>query len=106
VTVQGFRQGRPGDVNAPLWQVNAMTEVDIPFLRISQRLLCGKVVFKRNLHSGSTTTLELKDPAAFKPEPKKKEGGVRDFRVEAERDLQARYAEQAAGRQREIKRGK
>jgi prophage tail gpP-like protein len=109
VTVQGFRQGRPGDVGAALWQVNAMTEVDIPFLRISQRLLCGKVVFKRDLSSGSTTTLELKDPAAFKPEPKKrkdKSGTAKDFNIEEGKSLQYWKDEQAAARQREIRRGK
>jgi prophage tail gpP-like protein len=106
VTVQGFRQGQPGDVRAPLWQINALTEVDIPFLRISQRLLCGKVTFRRDIGPGSTTTLELKDPSAFRPEPKKKEGGARDFNIEMEKGLQARQTEQAEGRQSEIKKGK
>ena len=106
VTVQGFRQGQPGDVSAPLWQLNAMTEADIPFLGISQRLLCAKVVFRRDVNSGSTTTLELKDPAAFTPEPKKKAGGVKNFEIEAEKDLQERKAEEAAARQGKIKKGK
>jgi prophage tail gpP-like protein len=114
VTVQGFRQGPPGDASAPLWQVNAMTDVDIPFLRIQQRLVSGKVTFKRDASSGSTTTLELKDPAAYKPEPKKKESGKGDkggdYKVEAGKknvfDLQSRQAEDAAARQTEIKKGK
>jgi prophage tail gpP-like protein len=108
VAVQGFRQG--GDAAAPLWQINAMTEVHIPFLRMSQRLVTGAVTFRRDA-SGSTTVLELKDPAAFRPEPKRKdpdqEGGIgRDVVIEAERDLQTRFAEDAAGQQRRIAEGR
>ena len=106
VTVQGFRQGKPGDTTVPLWQLNAMTDVDIPFLRLKQRLVAGKITFRRDPQSGSTTTLELRDPAAFKPEPKTQ--GIRDIgnaRIETEKDLTTRNQEYAAQAHRQIKEG-
>lgn len=109
VTVQGFRQGRPGDIEAPLWDINALTDVDIPYLRIAQQLVISKVTFRRDAQAGSTTVLELKDPAAFKPEPKKEAGGTagdKDYRIEAEKDLQTSFAEAAAKQQQGIKEGK
>lgn len=108
-TVQGFRQDS-GD----LWAVNAITSVDIPFLRLKQELLISSVVFKRDASSGSTTTLELKDPKAFQPEPKtstakgKASGGGsgKDAPLEADKDIQARYAEAAAAAHENIKEGR
>jgi prophage tail gpP-like protein len=109
-TVQGFRQGPHGETSAPLWQVNAMTDVDIPFLRIRQKLVAGKVTFKRDISSGSTTVLELKDPAAYKPEPKKLKTGdaaAANFTVQAgEKNVFEMQAAEAAARQTEIKKGK
>lgn len=102
VTVQGFRQlGAGAEQSGPLWDINAMCDVDIPYLRLSQRLLISKVTFKRDLASGSTTRLELRDPAAFKPEPKKTKssGGAGAFgklNVEQEMDIQQRMANDAA----------
>lgn len=110
VTVQGFRQGKVGASGGPLWQINALTDVDIPFLRISQQLVTSKVTFRRDAGSGSTTILELKDPASFTPEPKKQDSGTatsaKDAPIEAEKDLQTRFAEDAAQQQTQIKEGK
>lgn len=99
VTVQGFRQE-----SGKLWEPNALTEVKIPFLRLEQELLISSVTFRREASSGSITTLQLKDPKAFQPEPKteqskgKSGGGGRsgpDAPLEADKDIQARYAEDA-----------
>lgn len=109
VTVQGFRQGRVGATDGPLWQINALTDVDIPFLRIAQRLVVSKVTFHRDAGAGSTTVLELKDPKVFTPEPKKQDSAAssaKDAPIEAEKDLQTRSAEDAAKQQNQIKEGK
>lgn len=108
VTVQGFRQGPPGDAQAPLWQVNAMTEVRLPALRLEQRLLITRVSFKRDASSGSTTQLELRDPASYRPEPKKattgakKTGSGADLTIAPEKDMMTRQAEEARAAQRSV----
>lgn len=108
-TVQGFRQQGVGrEQSGPLWQLNQMADVDLPYLRISQRLLVAGVEFRRDATSGSTTRLTLRDPAAFKPEPKTEEqggsgGGGGDVKMEKEVDLQTRLAQDAAARQKAIK---
>ena len=108
-TVQGFRQQGVGrEQSGPLWQLNQMADVDLPYLRISQRLLVAGVEFRRDATSGSTTRLTLRDPAAFKPEPKKEEkggsgSGGGDAKMEKEVDLQTRMAQDAAARQKAIK---
>lgn len=99
-----------------MWQINALTDVDIPYLRIKQQLLLAKLTFKRDGSSGSTTVLELKDPKAYQPEPKsepkgggKKASGGKGggaYTVEAEQDLQARFAGDAAASHRQIKDGR
>lgn len=108
VTVQGFRQKGVGlEQSGPLWQINAMTECKLPYLRLEQRLLTSKVTFKRSLSGGSTTELELRDPAAFKPEPKTEKkggggngkgggGGSANLTVAQEKDIQTRMADDAA----------
>lgn len=108
-TQQGFRQGEVGSGSGPLWQINAMTQVDIPYLRISQELVASKVTFKRDASGGSTTVLELKDPASFKPEPKKqkgKGGADKAYTIEKEKDLQTQAANNAAAGHAAIKDGK
>lgn len=108
-TVQGFRQQGVGrEQSGPLWQLNQMVDVDLPYLRISQRLLVAGVECRRDATSGSTTRLTLRDPAAFKPEPKKEEkggsgSGGGDAKMEKEVDLQTRLAQDAAARQKAIK---
>ena len=67
------------------------------------------VEFRRDAGSGSTTRLTLRDPAAFAPEPGKKEksdgsgGKGGNVRMEKEVDLQTRLSEEAAARQKDIK---
>lgn len=100
VTVQGFRQG-----DGSLWRINAITDVDIPYLRLAQRLVVSKATFRRDGSSGSITTLELKDPAAFRPEPQKRQTGTGGgaYTIESEKDLQTRTAENAAKQHQQIK---
>lgn len=107
VTVQGFRQLGAGDEQyGPLWEINSLVEVVIPYLRLCQRLLVSKVTWRRSLSGGSTTELELRDPAAFTPEPKKQEGkggksgAKKDVTVEQEKDIQSRMAADAAAANR------
>lgn len=108
--VQGFRQKK----DDALWQCNALTDVDIPYLRISQRLLISKVTFRRDISSGSTTELELRDPAAFQPEPKQaeksapakkgsaKKNAAGSITVAKEQDIQTRMASDAAAANKKI----
>lgn len=101
VTVQGFRQGQGG----PLWRINAMTDVDIPYLRLAQRLVVSKVTYRRDASSGSITTLELKDPAAFTPEPKKRQTGVGAYTIEKEKELQTGHRADADKQHQQIRGG-
>lgn len=72
-TVQGFRQQGVGrEQSGPLWQLNQMADVDLPYLRISQRLLVAGVEFRRDATSGSTTRLTLRDRPLLSPSPKKR----------------------------------
>jgi prophage tail gpP-like protein len=64
VTVAGWRQD-----DGKLWEINTLVDTDIPYLRISQELLISKVSFSLTMSGGTVTTLELKDKAAFEPEP-------------------------------------
>lgn len=109
VTVQGFRQGqgqgRIGAASGPLWQINALTDVDIPFLRLKQQLIVSQVTFHRDAQSGSTTTLNLCDPAAFQPEPQRQPVGLGDAKIEAEKNLQTRFEEDAGRQHDQIKEG-
>lgn len=110
VKVQGFRQGKE---NAPLWALNSLVDVDVPYLRISQRLLVSKISFRRDISSGSITELELRDPAAFQPEPKKAQGSAKSGKASAgksagpvkvakEQDIQTRMANDAAATNKKI----
>lgn len=63
VTVQGWRQG-----DGSLWPLNAMCRVSIPFLRVDQDLMIGKVVHKISGAGGTTTTLTLRSPLAYAQE--------------------------------------
>jgi prophage tail gpP-like protein len=105
VTVQGFRMRDGG-----LWTENSLTEVDIPYLQIQQELLISQVTYRRDAQGGSTTVMELKDPKSFQPEPKTASGGSgssgpKEYRIEAEKDLQTQAAENSAQAQSQIKEG-
>ncbi|MDR1946633.1 MAG: phage tail protein [Desulfovibrio sp.] len=104
VTVQGFRDAPGGAI----WQENSMTGVKIPYLGIAQSLVTSRVTYRRDAQGGSTTVMELKDPKAFQPEPKKASGAAgqaRALNVEKEVDLQQRQAQQARSEQQAIKKG-
>ncbi|MCL1915665.1 MAG: phage tail protein [Desulfovibrionaceae bacterium] len=107
VTVPGFRQGAVGSLEGPLWRLNALTSVDIPYLRLRQELLVTRITCRRDDSSGSVTVLELKDPASFRPEPKIQEPApLWDYRVEAEKDLLARQLEHAERQNGQILEGR
>jgi prophage tail gpP-like protein len=102
VTVQGFRAAPGGE----LWEENRLTDVKIPYLDIDQSLVTYKVTYKRDAQGGSTTVLELKDPEAFKPEPKKTKsagGAVKPAPIEREISLQERMDQSAQARQNSLK---
>jgi prophage tail gpP-like protein len=103
VTLAGFRQD-----SGEYWQENTLVDVHIPYLYLDQQLLISKVAFRQDARSGSITTLELRDPASFAPEPKKQDtgGAPKDYKIEAEKDLQTRFSEEAAAQQSQIKEGK
>jgi prophage tail gpP-like protein len=63
VTVQGWRQG-----NGELWPVNALVNVDIPWLRLSGDMLISELTHTLD-ESGTQTTLTLRRPDAFLPKP-------------------------------------
>jgi len=66
VIVQGWRQG-----DGSLWPLNAMCRATLPYLRLDQDLMIGKVVHKLG-NEGTTTTLTLKSPLAYAQEFEKK----------------------------------
>lgn len=68
VTVQGWRQSEGG----PLWPLNAMAPVRIPYLLTEQDLLISGVEYTIS-DSGTLTRLTLTRPDAFQPEPDKEE---------------------------------
>jgi len=65
VTVQGWRQG-----NGDLWPVNALVNVDLPWLRVSGEMLISELTHTLD-ESGTQTTMTLRRPDAFLPEPEK-----------------------------------
>lgn len=65
VTVQGWRQG-----NGELWPVNALVNVDLPWLRLSGDMLISELTHTLD-ESGTQTQLTLRRPDAFIPEPEK-----------------------------------
>lgn len=64
VSVQGWTTDK-GDV----WAPNTLVRVDIPRLRIRGNMLITQAKFSLQGGQGTTTTLQLKRPDAFKPEP-------------------------------------
>lgn len=64
VVVQGWRQGP----NLPLWAVNTLVDVDVPFIEVSGTMLITEAVYTRD-ESGTTTSLTLRRPDAFVAEP-------------------------------------
>lgn len=66
VTVQGWRQYEGG----PLWTVNALAPVRIPYLLTDRELLISRAEFSIS-EAGTLTRLSLTRPDAFQPEPGK-----------------------------------
>lgn len=64
VTVQGWTQGD----GKTLWPVNALVKVKSPFLGVNGSLLITQATYSVD-EGGTTTTLSLKNPNAFRPEP-------------------------------------
>lgn len=65
VTVQGWRQG-----NGDLWPVNALVNVDLPWLRVSGEMLISELTHTLD-ESGTQTQMTLRRADAFLPEPEK-----------------------------------
>jgi prophage tail gpP-like protein len=103
--VQGFTAAA-----GKLWEENCMAEVKIPYLGLDQSLVTYKVSYRRDGQGGTTTTMELKDPKGFQPEPKKASGSGaaagKAGPIEKEVGLQDRMAQNAAAGQNQIKEGK
>jgi len=64
VTVQGWRQG-----NGDLWPVNALVNVDLPWLRVSGEMLISELTHSLDESGGSQTQMTLRRPDAFIPQP-------------------------------------
>lgn len=96
VTVQGWRQA-----DGTLWPLNAMCRVIIPFLRVDQDLMIGKVTHKIG-SGGTTTSLTLRSPLAYAQEfekhLKKDKGGDNDMLKGAVELSKAEQAKILAGK--------
>lgn len=64
VTVQGWRQG-----DGTLWPVNALVNVDLPWLRISGEMLISELTHSLDESGGTQTQMTLRRADAFIPEP-------------------------------------
>jgi len=63
-TVQGWRQG-----NGELWPVNALVNVDFPWLRVSGEMLISELTYSLDESGGTQTVMTLRRPDAFSPQP-------------------------------------
>jgi prophage tail gpP-like protein len=70
VTVQGWRQS-----NGDLWPVNALVKVRAPWVRVNGNMLITQATYSIG-PDGELTTLTLKRPDAFKPEPSVSRDGL------------------------------
>ncbi len=64
VTVQGWQQG-----DGSLWPINALVPVSSPRLGLKGDMLITQATYSLDENGGTTTTLQLKRPDAFLPEP-------------------------------------
>lgn len=64
ITVQGFGQKEDN----PIWKINELTLIDVPFWGLNQELLIGELEFRLD-DNGSKTTLNLQRADAYIPEP-------------------------------------
>jgi prophage tail gpP-like protein len=65
VTVQGWTQGS----KKPLWPINALARVRSPEIGVNGDMLITQAEYGLGDREGTTTTLTLRRPDAFKPEP-------------------------------------
>jgi prophage tail gpP-like protein len=65
VTVQGWRQA-----DGTLWPVNGLVQVDLPWLRISGKMLITELTYTLD-ESGTQTQMTLRRKDAYTPEPEK-----------------------------------
>lgn len=70
VVVQGW-----GQTNGEIWPINRMVALRSPLLGINQDMLIAETTFTLDDDSGTTTTLALKRPDAYLPEPVDKKKG-------------------------------
>ena len=64
ITVQGWTQA-----DGTLWPVNSLVKVVSPTIAVDGTMLIAQAEYSIDDTSGTTTTLTLKRPDAFKPEP-------------------------------------
>jgi prophage tail gpP-like protein len=64
IPVQGWRQG-----DGSLWPVNALVDVHSPRLGLGGQMLITQATYSIDDSGGTTTSLSLKPPRAFLPEP-------------------------------------
>jgi prophage tail gpP-like protein len=64
VTVRGWTQA-----DGSVWPINALVVIKSPMLELDGEMLITQAVYKKNDQSGTITTLSLKRPDAFTPEP-------------------------------------
>lgn len=64
VTVSGWTQE-----DGALWPINALVDIRSPRLRLDGRMLISAATYALDSSSGTTTTLTLTRPDAFRPEP-------------------------------------
>ncbi len=65
VTVQGWKES-PFE---PVWPLNKLVHVKSSILGINGDALIAGVTFSRDIQSGTLTTLDLRNPKAFTPDP-------------------------------------
>lgn len=82
VTVQGWTQN-----DGTVWPVNTLARVTSPSLGVDGDLLITQATYSLTVTGGTTTTLELKAPDAFKPEPIQKAGGGKHYWKEVVRGV-------------------
>lgn len=64
VTVQGWTQG-----NSDIWPINALVPLRSPTLGINEAMLITETTSELSLQRGTTTTLRLTRPDAYRPQP-------------------------------------
>lgn len=63
VTVQGWRQSQGG----PIWDINMLVQVYLPWLQINGEMMVSSVTFRKS-DRGTITELEIASPDAFQPD--------------------------------------